>query len=491
MEININGKNIVLRNLEEQVQKNKEDIARHYAIDRALANFGIKIVGSVPNANQLPGQIKGTPFPQAPGYTGEFGDAYVVGTNPPYTYWIYTRPDLNQGIATSYWLDVGQISVQGPEGPIGPQGPEGEPGTSTRWYFGSTVPTVSANDGDIFLISSGASLGNIYGYTGQTWVLLGNIRGPQGIQGIQGQRGFQGIQGPIGPQGPQGPSGQSFHIEGVLDTPAQLPTPTQAIRAGAYLIGTEAPYDMYIIEGGHDEGDILLWVNAGSITSIPGIPGPQGAQGVAGNNGFSIYRTTATSKLNNTVPISSIVNPDGRELMVGDLVLFKTVIHVITAISTTTVTLSTTGTNIQGEKGEEGKPGKVEYEVFSISSVYQPDYGIYINLPTIYKEVEVLSIMITPPSGKYGHYYWNSQGVPKKIIQDGSFIGSTSFPMIKGSNGSSVGNLTATTLNTNEVLNADGTKGVITLGLKVNNKWSGDDLKTGQPTGIILVKCVR
>ena len=484
MEINVNGKNIVLRNLEEQVQKNKEDIARHYAIDRALANFGIKIVGRADNADELPN-------PET--YAGTYGDAYAVGTAPPYTYWIYTRPDPNQGIATDYWLDVGEISVQGPEGPIGPQGPQGEPGTSTRWYFGSTVPTASANDGDIFLISSGASLGNIYGYTGQTWVLLGNIRGPQGIQGIQGQRGTQGVQGPMGPQGPQGPSGQSFHIEGVLDTPAQLPTPTQAIRAGAYLVGTAAPYDIYIIEGGHDEGDILLWVNAGNITSIPGIPGPTGPQGVAGKNGFSIFRSTATSIVNNTIQLSSITNLEGRAVQVGDLVLIGQTIHDITAVNGLTLTVSQTGTDIQGEKGEEGEPGKVEYEVFSISSVYQPDFGIYINLPTIYKEVEVLSILITPPSGKYGHYYWDSKGVPKKIIQDGKFIvGSCSFPMIKGSDGTSPGTISGSPLNTNYVLNADGSQGMITIGLKTQyKKWSGEDLTTGHPTGIILLKCVR
>jgi hypothetical protein len=342
----------------------------------------------------------------------------------------------------------------------------------------------------MFLISSGASLGNVYGYTGQTWVLLGNIKGPKGIQGIQGQRGAQGIQGPMGPQGPQGPSGQSFHIEGILDTPAQLPTPTQAIRAGAYLVGTSQPYDIYVIEGGQDEGDLLLWVNAGNITSIPGVEGPIGPQGVAGKDGFSIYRSSATSIVNNTIPLSSITNLEGRAVQVGDLVLIKSSVYNITAVSSNTLTISQTENNLRGEKGEKGEPGKVEYEVFSISSVYQPDYGIYINLPTIYKEVEVLSIMITPPAGKYAAYYWNSQGVPKKVIQDGRFIGG-SFPMIKGSTGDSVGTLSGTAVNTNGVLNADGSKGMISIGLKANSGWSGDSLTTGHPTGIILVKCVR
>jgi hypothetical protein len=37
--------NSTFRNLEEQVQKNKEDIAKHYAVDRVLADFGIKVIG--------------------------------------------------------------------------------------------------------------------------------------------------------------------------------------------------------------------------------------------------------------------------------------------------------------------------------------------------------------------------------------------------------------------------------------------------------------
>lgn len=42
-------------------------------------------------------------------------------------------------------------------------------------------------------------------------ILIGNIKGPQGIQGIQGEigpQGPQGIQGETGPQGPQGIQGE-------------------------------------------------------------------------------------------------------------------------------------------------------------------------------------------------------------------------------------------------------------------------------------------
>ena len=110
----IDGK--VFRNLEEQVQKNKEDIANHYAIDRVLANFGIKIVGQVATESELP---------DATTYTGQYGDAYAVGATEPYSFWIFTRPDINAGHPTNYWLDVGGLAIVGPQGPQGPQGLQG------------------------------------------------------------------------------------------------------------------------------------------------------------------------------------------------------------------------------------------------------------------------------------------------------------------------------------------------------------------------------
>lgn len=38
-------------------------------------------------------------------------------------------------------------------------------------------------------------------------ILIGNIKGPQGIQGPKGDRGIQGPQGPAGPQGEKGDTG--------------------------------------------------------------------------------------------------------------------------------------------------------------------------------------------------------------------------------------------------------------------------------------------
>ena len=133
-------------------------------MDRALANFGIKIVGTVSTYEELPNPTT---------YTGEYGDGYAVGEAGNYTYYIFTRPDLNAGQPTDYWLDVGKISV------VGPQGPQGE-------------------------------------------------RGPQGEQGPQG---------PQGPQGLRGDVGGLVNIRGSLTSEDQLPLPSEINNlTAAYLV---------------------------------------------------------------------------------------------------------------------------------------------------------------------------------------------------------------------------------------------------------------
>ena len=272
MAITIDGK--TFRNLEEQVQKNKEDIARHYAIDRVLANFGIEVIGQKSDASELP-----DPITFADMYDNPYGKAYAVGETEPYNYYVYTRPDVNAGHETNYWLNVGGLGIVGPQGPQGVQGPQGEAGASSTWFAGVSPPMENNKNGDMFLqLNSGDATGNIYRYVqGGGWQgPVGNIRGPQGPQGARGLQGVQGPQGPQGPQGVQGPQGtpgQTFHVEGELANTGQLPTPTQAIRAGAYLIPSETvsgEYDMWVIVGGHNEGDTLTWFNAGQVTTQGG-----------------------------------------------------------------------------------------------------------------------------------------------------------------------------------------------------------------------------
>ena len=228
-----------LRNLEEQVEKNKSDILYMLEEEGALNQFGIKVVGQEQTADALPAPTE---------YTGDFGDAYAIGATSPYTLYIYTR--ANGTHPTNYWFNIGQFPVPGPagstgtpgatgpQGPIGPMGPAGPQGK----------------------------------------------QGPQGIQGPVGPRGPQGVQGN---PGPKGDPGQSFQIVGILNSASMLPTPTEEIRSQAYLVPdtTEAgTYDLYVITG----TDTLVWENAGHIESVQGPAGPvgpQGPQGPAGTKG--------------------------------------------------------------------------------------------------------------------------------------------------------------------------------------------------------------
>ena len=224
-----------LRNLEEQVEKNKDDILFILEQEGVLNQFGIKVVGQIDTAASLP----------APSiYAGDYGDAYAVGTQTPYDLYIWTR--ANGTHSSDYWFNIGKFQVPGPAGKDGATGPQGPRG----------------------------------------------LTGPQGIQGIPGRDGAQGNPGPQGPQGiqgiqgpmgPQGPAGQSFQIAGIIANTSLLPTPTESIRNQAYLVGAEAPYDLYVITGNGN----LYWSNAGQITGVQGPQGNPGPQGPAGANGIN------------------------------------------------------------------------------------------------------------------------------------------------------------------------------------------------------------
>ena len=267
---NTNSSKLELRNLEEQVQKNKEDIARHYEIDRTLANFGIKIVGVVASASQLPDPTT---------YAGEYGDAYAVGTSDNYKYYIFTRPDANAGQTQNHWLNVGALSIVGPDGPPGEQGPKGDKGDSTTWYiFPSSLQDANQyNVGDLALR---ASDGNVYqcelkaDQVNKQWVYKGNIRGPQGIQGPMGPQGIQGPEGVPGVQGPRGDKGDLIHIVGAIETDELLPTPSSVNDLSvAYLVGQDN--NLYIQIGTAPSNAIwqdLGPINGGTVVMVDGTP---------------------------------------------------------------------------------------------------------------------------------------------------------------------------------------------------------------------------
>ena len=210
--LTIDGKEF--RNLEEQVLKNKNDIENALQLKNLLSDFGIRIIGQVESAYQIPSVSdykENNP-------NWNYGDAYTVGTESPYDLYILTRANNNN--PQDFWFDIGEFPLRGPVGPQGPQGPQGEKGEK----------------GDP-------------GIQGE--------RGLQGTPGLRGDIGPQGPQGPVGPQGPQGLPGQVYKVIDILDNTGQLPQPTESIRDNAYIING----CIYIIMG----SGVLEWVNVGTI----------------------------------------------------------------------------------------------------------------------------------------------------------------------------------------------------------------------------------
>lgn len=240
--------NIEYRTLEEQVRKNKEDI-------EVLKNYDISITGQVSNPSELPD-------------TADNGTMYIVGTSPSYDLYVYVDKWINMGDYPA----VGPKGEQGESGPIGLMGERG-----SQWY--TLDKPASANQNDQYLDSNGI----VYQYTGSNWQATNNIRGPQGIQGIQGIQGEQGIQGPIGPQGIQGPAGAAFSIIGLIANTSQLPDPSTVPDNYAYMVGTSAPYDLYVQVV--PEGEPQQWLDAGQVEGVVGPQGPSGPQGEKGDTG--------------------------------------------------------------------------------------------------------------------------------------------------------------------------------------------------------------
>ena len=165
------------RNLQEQVQKNKEDIEK-----------GVGIPG--------PQGPQGETGPQGPqGIQGPRGERGVQGIQGP------VGPRGPQG-------------VEGPRGPRGLQGPAGEKGADGSVRFEDLTPEqkeeLRGPKGDTGATGARGEKGDrgergadgaagAQGPTGE--------RGPKGDKGDKGNTGERGPIGPMGPMGPQGPKG--------------------------------------------------------------------------------------------------------------------------------------------------------------------------------------------------------------------------------------------------------------------------------------------
>ena len=224
-------KDKVLRNLQEQVAKNKSDISDILEAKAVIAEFGIRVVGEVDTEAELPDPST---------YSGEYGDAYTVGIQAPYDYYILTRP--NDDIPQAHWFNVGKFPMPGPQGEPGLPGEKGDKGSMI--YVENTNPTLVTgyNVGDLWINNIDNTL---FQLNNNGWDRVGYLKGDRGPQGPKGDKGDTGA------------PGTPLNIVGVLNTVDLLPQPATVNKTTAYLVGASAPYTIYVIVG--DINDTSTW----------------------------------------------------------------------------------------------------------------------------------------------------------------------------------------------------------------------------------------
>lgn len=249
----LNFGNKEFRNIVQQVSKNQADINDIKTASKVLGEFGIKVIGYVEKESDLP---------LVDQFIGDYGDAYAVGTQPPYNYWVWTRP--TNDITYAHWFYIGVFPAKGEQGERGLQGlpgPKGDPGLGVIALPYNPTDVTGYELGQVWINYYN---GNVYSLrpdgNNRFWVLQASIKGPQGPQGIQGVQGLKGETGEQGPQGPAGPVGKSYEIMGQVASASLLPSPSIVGVGKGYLVGTSAPYSLYITIG---EQGSLQWFNAG------------------------------------------------------------------------------------------------------------------------------------------------------------------------------------------------------------------------------------
>lgn len=228
---------VTYRNLQEQVQKNKEDIAAWQNVGFTLNSFGIKVLGKVDSESDIP--------------TGayEYGDAYLVGLTDPYNLYIYTR--TNEAADSGSFVNVGPLNVIGQEGPEGPQGPAGVDGYSPVVRYGNGLPIVESTDKDGYLYID-QQTSKLYTYN-NGWNYVIDMKGQKGDQGIQGV---------------QGATGTTLSIVARLASADLLPTnfASGAIpKNSAYLVDVQGANHLYIILGDQSDYSTWYWADAGDF----------------------------------------------------------------------------------------------------------------------------------------------------------------------------------------------------------------------------------
>ena len=225
------------RNLQEQVQKNKTDIEAWTNVQFTLNNMGITVLGRVDTSVDIPDK------------SYEYGDAYLVGTVDPYDIYIYTRTTDPNVHGT--FINLGPLSIAGPQGPKGEQGKDGVDGYAPVIRYGAGLPIVESTDKNGYLYID-QQTSKLYTYN-NGWNYVIDMKGPQGPQGIQGV---------------QGATGTSLSIVAKLSSPSLLPTDFssgQIPKNSAYLVDVNGVNHLYIIIGDQNDYSTWYWLDAGDF----------------------------------------------------------------------------------------------------------------------------------------------------------------------------------------------------------------------------------
>ena len=236
------------RNLEEQVDKNKQDIADLTAGISAAIGYMPTILGVYARFDEIP--------------TGGYntGDTFLVGSGTPYSVYVYT--DKNQ------WVNVGQFPV------AGPKGDKGDLGSVITAAAGS--PQVTPESLNDFYIDT---------ITGDWYVASRTVSGSLvyiksfSLKGEKGDRGERGLAGDIGPTGPTGPKGEAG-IKGDAGVSAGFGTVSATIDSNVGVPAVEVT----------TSGDDIAKNFEFTFKNLKGDKGKDGAPGKDGASAYEVWK---------------------------------------------------------------------------------------------------------------------------------------------------------------------------------------------------------
>jgi hypothetical protein len=168
-----------------------------------------------------------------------------------------------------------------------------------QWKYGAGVPSSNLGlVGDYYLDTA---TGNVYTKTtGNTWVLISNITGPQGATGPAGVAGPQGIAGPQGVAGTNGINGvNGTNGTNGLNSVTLTTVEPAGVNCASGGVKLEFGPDVNgngLLDAAEIVPALTQYVCNGASGAV-GAVGPQGIQGVAGTNGTNglnaLVKTTA------------------------------------------------------------------------------------------------------------------------------------------------------------------------------------------------------